>query len=182
MFLESLILTSNLPKSLKKYLRRYWRNRILELTKSYNDIDKLVYWYWRFYTGIGGIVYQYWQNCIPVLAKSYTVIDKIVYWYWEKANSFPWYTISSILVYGFTNTCMYMISPIPVYDFANTEICLDLGSRIKKMILLQKCPNHSLIQWKLNQANNKRNKIKWRYKDTHTFMRFCTFSSCTEWT
>ena len=65
MFLESSILTSNLSKSC---IRQYWRNHITELvksytvlansytsigdpipvlTKSYNGIDKFVYWYWH---------------------------------------------------------------------------------------------------------------------------------------
>ena len=58
MFLKSSISTSNLSKSLKMYLRRYWPNHIL--AKSY--------------TSIGQIVYQYWWNRIPVLTKLYTSI------------------------------------------------------------------------------------------------------------
>ena len=62
MFLESSISTSNLTKSLKMYLRRYWRNHLLVLAKLS--------------TGIGEIVYRYWRNRLPVLAKSFTGIDE----------------------------------------------------------------------------------------------------------
>ena len=53
--------------------------------------------------------------------KSPTGIDEIAYRYWEKANSFPWYTISSL----------------PVDDLAKTG---RYGIRNKKNINLAKCP------------------------------------------
>ena len=64
MFLESLISTTNLPKSLKMYLRQYWQYRIPVMAKSYTSIDK--------------IIYQYWQNHVPVVPNSYIGIDEIV--------------------------------------------------------------------------------------------------------
>ena len=42
MILETLISSSNLPNSLKMYLRRYWRNRIQELAKLYTSIAQIV--------------------------------------------------------------------------------------------------------------------------------------------
>ena len=57
MFLESSISTSNMPKSSKIYLRRYWRNRQPVLANSP--------------TGIAQFAYGYWRNHQPVLAKSY---------------------------------------------------------------------------------------------------------------
>ena len=47
MFLESSISTSNLPKSSKMYLRRYWRNRQPVLANSPTGIDEITNQYWQ---------------------------------------------------------------------------------------------------------------------------------------
>ena len=47
MFLESSISTSNLPKSSKMYLRRYWRNRQPVLANLPTGIDQITNQYWR---------------------------------------------------------------------------------------------------------------------------------------
>ena len=69
MFLESSISTSNLPKSSKMYLRRYWRNRQPVLAESP--------------TGIGQFANRYWPIHQPVLAKSSTGIGQIANLYWR---------------------------------------------------------------------------------------------------
>ena len=68
MFLESSISTSNLPKSSKMYLRRYWRNRQPVLANSP--------------TGIGQFANRYWPICQLVLANSPTDIDQFANRYW----------------------------------------------------------------------------------------------------
>ena len=69
MFLESSISTSNLPKSSKMYLRRYWRNRQPVLANSP--------------TGIGQFANRYWPIRQPVLTKSSTGIGQFANRYWR---------------------------------------------------------------------------------------------------
>ena len=91
MFLESSISTSNLPKSSKMYLRRYWRNRQPVLANSPTGIGQFANRYWRNRqpvlanspTGIGQIANRYWPNRQPVLANSPTGIGQFANLYWS---------------------------------------------------------------------------------------------------
>ena len=91
MFLESLILTSNLPKSLENVPSP-------ELAKSSTGIGQMVYWFGpnplpvlvKPYTCIGQIIYRYWPSHLPsiVLVKFQNCQhSKIVYQYWQ--NGLP---------------------------------------------------------------------------------------------
>ena len=71
MFLESLVSTSNLPKSWKMYLRRYWPHRQPVLANLTIHTYKLCI----------SILPTFW-NRLPVLTKSPTVIGQITIWYW----------------------------------------------------------------------------------------------------
>ena len=71
MFVKSLNSTSNLPKSLKMYLCKYWR-------LVYWDSRDLLLIFAKSYTGICEIIYWYWRNHLPILAKSYTGIGEIL--------------------------------------------------------------------------------------------------------
>ena len=62
MFLESPISTSNLPKSWKMYLCRYWQNRLPVFAKLPTVIGEIAYRLAKWPTGIGEI-----PNCLPVL-------------------------------------------------------------------------------------------------------------------
>ena len=112
MFLESLISTSNPPKSLKMYLRQYWRNHIPVLTKSYTGIDEIIY--------------------ILVVTKSYIGIDEIVYRqiYCKRFCQYRRRCISKILTDLRSNSKI-------LKTWGALEICLDMGSIIKNN---DKCP------------------------------------------
>ena len=111
---------AGIDKIIYQYWRnrcRFWWNRIPVLTnhtpafpKFYTSIGEIVYRYWC------EIIYWYWRNPIPVLTNSYNCIDQIVYHYWKKANSFPWYTISSIQVGIWFRKYPYTILSLPVYN------------------------------------------------------------------
>ena len=91
MFLESSISTSNLPKSSKMYLRRYWRNRQPVLANLPTGIGQFANRYWpirqpvltKSSTGIGQFANRYWPNRQPVLANLPTGIDEITNQYWR---------------------------------------------------------------------------------------------------
>ena len=90
MFLESSISTSNLPKSSKMYLRRYWRNRQPVLANSPTGIGQFANRYWpirqpvltKSSTGIGQFANRYWPNRQPVLTNSPTGIGQFANRYW----------------------------------------------------------------------------------------------------
>ena len=140
MFLESSILTSNLPKSLKMYL--YWPNWMLVLAISYNGIGEIVYQYWPkkiIMTKINQymilpipvndlviLVYDFVQDPDPLLRRGgsedpdplFPSVDSRIYStsIWDGSKML----ISSIrLRFG---KYWYTILPILVYDLANTSI------------------------------------------------------------